>query len=152
MPEPELIDVPATTTAVIAGVVPMSELRSFFDGSFGAIASAVGGQGVAITGPALALYHGPPTDTVDLEVGFPTDSPVEPDGDVRPGALPAGRVARLVHEGGYDQLGDSWGRLGAWIGEQGLTPGPVLWEVYVTEPTPDTDPATLRTELNWSVA
>ena len=40
-------------------------------------------------------------------------------------------------------------RLAAWMGEQGLTPGPVLWEVYVTEPSPDMDPADLRSELNW---
>lgn len=26
---------------------------------------------------------------------------------------------------------------------------PALWEVYLTEPSPDMDPADLRTELNW---
>jgi effector-binding domain-containing protein len=60
-------------------------------------------------------------------------------------------VARLVHAGGYDQLGEAWGRLGAWIAGQGLTPGADLWEVYVTGPSPDTDPADLRTELFWAV-
>jgi len=70
---------------------------------------------------------------------------------VHPGSLPAGRVARLVHVGGYDGLGESWGRLGAWIAEQNLAPGTVIWEVYVTEPNPDMDPADLRTELYWTL-
>lgn len=36
----------------------------------------------------------------------------------------------------------------------GALPGgrEVTWEVYVTEPSPDMDPADLRTELNWPVA
>jgi len=65
--------------------------------------------------------------------------------------LPAGRVARLVHQGGYDQLGASWGRLRSWIDAHGVNPGRDLWEVYVTEPSPHIDPAALRTELNWSI-
>ncbi len=147
--EPEIVEFGGATTAVIHAVVAMDGLVAFFDRSFTRLATVVAEQGVAITGPAFALYHGPPTDQIDLEVGFPTDRAVEPAGDVVAGTLPAGRVARLVHLGSYDTLVSSWGRLGAWMGEQGLTPGPVLWEVYVTEPSPDMDPADLRSELNW---
>ena len=48
-----------------------------------------------------------------------------------------GRARR--HVGGYDNLGDSWCAL-------------AMWEVYVTEPIPDADPATLRTDLSWVLA
>jgi effector-binding domain-containing protein len=67
------------------------------------------------------------------------------------GSLPGGQVARLVHHGSFDELGSSWARLGAWIGQRGLTPTDALWEVYVTEPSPDMDPADLRTALHWLV-
>ena len=33
------------------------------------------------------------------------------------------------------------------IGGMGRAPGSPFWEVYVTEPSPDMDPATLRTDL-----
>ena len=147
--EPEVVEFGGATTAVIRAVVAMDGLVAFFDRSFSSLATAIAEQGVAITGPAFALYHGPPTDQIDLEVGFPTDRAVEPAGDVVAGTLPAGRVARLVHLGSYDRLVASWERLGSWMGEHGLTPGPLLWEVYVTEPSPDMDPAELRSELNW---
>lgn len=149
--DPEIVDVAPATTAVIGAAVAADELVSFFDRSFSRLAGVLSRQGIAIESPAFALYHGPPVETVDLEVGFVTDRPVQPDGDVRAGTLPGGRVARVVHQGGYDGLAVSWERLRSWIDVSGLTPGPELWEVYVTEPSPDMDPAVLRTELNWSL-
>ena len=152
MTDPQLIDVDAATTAVIKGVVPLDQLVPFFDRAFSTLASVIAAQGITMTGPAFARYYGPPTDTADLEVGFPTSAAVQPRDGVESGALPGGRVARLVHAGGFDTLGASWERLGGWIAAQGLTAGTDLWEVYVTEPSPDMDPADLRTELNWLVS
>jgi effector-binding domain-containing protein len=149
--EPELADLTETATAVIHGVIPMAEIADFYDRSFSELANVLDGQGVTPTGPAFARYAGPPGDTADLEVGFPVRGSVSPEGQVRPSSLPAGRVARLVHAGGYDRLGETWGRLRAWVVEQGLAPGADLWEIYVTEPSPEMDPADLRTELFWTV-
>jgi effector-binding domain-containing protein len=148
---PELVTVEPATTAVVRGVVPVTELPGFFDRSFGALAQTLAAQQIAITGPAFALYRGPLAETADLEVGFTTATAVHADGDVTPGSLPGGTVARLIHAGGFDALSESWQRLRAWIDAAGLTPAQPIWEVYLTEPTPDMDPADLRTELNWPV-
>jgi len=150
--EPAVVTVEPATTAVIRRVVATDRIGEFFDGAFRSIAATATGQAAGIAGPAFALYHGMPADTVDLEVGFPTVRPVQPVGEVTAGSLPGGRVARAVHAGGYDGLGAAWQQLGAWIGEQGGAPGAVFWEVYVTEPNPQMDPADLRTELNWLLA
>lgn len=151
-PEPEIVDVEPAVTAVVRGVVPLAGLRGFFDSSFRALGETLARQQVAVTSPAFGLYREPPQETADLEVGFVTDRAVHAEGDVAVGALPAGRVARTTHYGGFDGLGASWERLLAWVREQGLTPGPVMWEFYVTEPTPDMDPRDLRTELNCVIA
>ncbi|QNG19433.1 GyrI-like domain-containing protein [Rhodococcus triatomae] len=149
--EPELVTVGATTTAVVHGLVPMTEITNFYDSAFRALDRVLTGQSITLAGAGFGLYHGVPTDTADIEVGFPADRPVVPAGDVVASELPAGRVARLVHRGAFDGLGESWQRLGRWIEEQGLVAGPVMWEVYLTEPSPDMDPEELRTELNWVV-
>lgn len=146
---PQVVEVGETTAAVIRDVVDVSALPQFFDRSFPALVAEISKQGVAIVGPAFARYYGPPSATVDLEVGFATDRPVRASGDITPTVLPGGRVARLVHQGSYDQLGQAWEQLQQWIAQQGLTPSEHLWEVYVTEPRPDMNPAELRTELNW---
>ena len=150
--EPAIVTLEPVTTAVIRRVVPMDRLPEFFDGSFGALAAAVQEQDASVAGPAFAFYHRLPTDTADLEVGFPTLRAVTATGDVRAASLPGGRVARVVHAGSFDGLGPAWERLRGWIDAQGLRAGETFWEVYLTEPTPDMDPAELRTELNWPVA
>ncbi len=151
MTHPEMTDLDESTTATIHEVVPMAEIGDFFDRSFSELAAVLERQGITPAGPAFACYAKPPGETADVEVGFPVEHTVEAEGNVRPSSLPAGRTASLVHVGGYEQLGESWGRLGAWIAEQDLTPGSVLWEIYATEPSPDMDPADLRTELFWTI-
>lgn len=147
----EIVTVDPVPTAVVKGAVAMADLTSFFDTAFQRLAGVLADQGRQPTTPAFGLYHGVPGETVDIEVGFGTDDRVETDGDVVASELPGGRVARMVHAGSFDTLGDSWRALGAWMEEQGLAPGETLWEVYVTEPDPDMDPADLRTELSWSL-
>lgn len=153
MESPEIISCEARPTAVVRGTVPMDQIRSFYDRSFTLVAQALTRQGVP-PGDAFGHYLSPPSDTLTLEVGYTVPAPLEAGGEdeVVAAELPSGRAAFVAHVGPYDDLGAAWGRLGAWIGQQGLTPGPDLWEVYVTEPTPETDPATLRTDLYWSLA
>jgi effector-binding domain-containing protein len=147
---PRIVTVAEQPAAVVRGDgIPMADLPGFFDRAFGALGSTVAGQPGLVTGPPFARYDRPPTESADLEAGFPVSRPVEPSGAVAPSTLPGGRAVRLVHRGGYEELGTSWERLVTWAEEQGLTRAPVMWEVYLTEPTPDADPSTMRTELNW---
>ena len=149
--EPEVVSLDPATTATIRDVVAIDELPAFFDRAFSSLAELISAQGVSITGPAFSLYHDHPSATADVEVGFPTDRPIDPAGGAAPGSLPGGRVARIVHEGGYDELAGAWDQLGAWMSEHGLSFRMPFWEVYLTEPSPDMDPADLRTELNHPV-
>lgn len=146
--EPEVVDVDPTTTAIIRDVVATDELPAFFEHAFATLTEVIGAQGISITGPAFSCYHDHPSDTADVEFGLPTDRRIEASGGAGPGSLPGGRVARVVHVGAHDELEGAWDRLGAWMSEQGLGFGMPFWEVYLTEPSPDVDPADLRTELN----
>lgn len=147
-----LIEAEPAITAVMRRVVSLSELPAFFDAAFRTLPAVIAAQEVAIAGPAFALYHRFSPESIDVEAGFATGGEIAADGDVRPSALPGGTVARLVHFGAYDGLGASWGRLMAWIDQRGLTSAAPFWEVYLTKPSPDSDPAELRTELNRPIA
>jgi effector-binding domain-containing protein len=138
--EPEIVDVEEQPTAVVRGRVPMAEIASFFDTSFARLAEVLAAQGRTPVGAAFARYHAQPTDVADLEVGFPLDQPLASEGDVVASTLPGGRVARLVHEGSFDALGESWGRLAGWMAAEGLTPAPWMWEVYLVDPDPGHGP------------
>lgn len=151
-PEPSVVRHTGVTTAVIKGNVPVGEIHSFFDSAFGRLPEFLEAQGVLIAGPAFARYFSAPGETFDLEVGFPTDRKIASADGIEASSLPDADVARLVHEGGFDGLGESWIRLANWIVAQGLEEGTSSWEVYLNEPTPEMDPAELRVELNWPLA
>ncbi|MFG3343661.1 GyrI-like domain-containing protein [Streptomyces sp. NPDC048018] len=150
--QPRLVELEPEITAVVRGVVALDELRTFFDGAFGALGRVLHRQQVPPKSAAFGLHHGAPGEKLNLEVGFVTGREVRAEDGVATGVLPGGRVARVTHRGGFDGLAESWERLGAWIRAQGLRGGEDRWEVYVTQPTPDMDPRELRTELNWPIA
>lgn len=149
--EPLTDPVPVTLEAVPTAVVRHSgvtveDLPPLFDAGYPAIAAS----GAHLAGPAFALYRGDPQAAFDLELGFPVAEPlagpVAGAVTVEPSELPAGPAWAVSHLGSYDSLPEGWGRLSAAAAAQGFRPS-AFFEVYVTEPTPDTDPATLRTDL-----
>jgi AraC family transcriptional regulator len=102
-------------------------------------------------GHPVAWYAGPPTDEVTLEAGFVVPRRIEPVGEVVASRLPGGRVVRAVHIGPYSTMTATYDRMRAWILEHSLIPTMPMWEVYLTDPGTDPDPATWRTEICWPV-
>lgn len=148
---PEIVTLAPAPAALLRETVPMSALTEFFDRAFQASATALEQQGIPITGSPLGIYYSMPTDTVDVGAGFPSASlPADADG-VTGEMLPGGRAAQVLHLGSYDTLSKTYDRLMPWLAEQGLTPGPVMWESYLNEPTPENPDAT-RTLIVWPLA
>ncbi|MDQ7991147.1 MAG: GyrI-like domain-containing protein [Propionicimonas sp.] len=145
--EPTLVVLATEPTAVVRHHgVTVSELAPLFDAGYPAIAAS----GAAVAGPAFALYLGDPQAAFDLELGFPVSQPlpaaVPGTVTVEGSSLPGGHAFTLSHVGAYDTLAEGWGRLAAAAAARGFRPT-CFYEVYVTEPTAATDPATLRTDL-----
>jgi effector-binding domain-containing protein len=88
----------------------------------------------------------------DFEISVPVATPVAAAGRVRPGQLPAAKVARTVYRGPYEGLGSAWGEFIAWIKANGHETRADLWECYVTGPESSPDPSTWRTDLNQPLA
>lgn len=145
---PEIVRREPVPTAVVRGSVRMDEIASFFDRAYPLVASVLEQQGVQPL-EAFGYYLSPPADTIELEAGFTTGSPVTVDGDVVASSLPGGDAARLTHVGPYDGLAQTWAELGRWMDEHGHRPAQAFWEVYVTQPSPDADPASMRTDIYW---
>lgn len=148
---PRVVELPAQPTAVVRGTVAANGLREFFDRAFRTLGEAVGRSSFSPAGPALSLYPSPPGSTVELEVGFPVQEPIEAQEPVVPGTLPAGPAVTCTHRGDYEGLGSSYERLQTWARANGVVLGQPLWEIYVTEPSPQADPADMVTQLFWAV-
>lgn len=141
----------AELTAGVRRRVAMSELTDFFAAAYTETARALEEQGTAPIGPPFGKYYGAPDTTVDVEAGFPVAGTVRPQGNVHPGELPAGLVAEAIHEGSYDTLHQTYAAVQRHCDAVGLTPGPVCWEQYLSDPEVEPDPARWRTLIRWPV-
>ncbi|TXN31898.1 GyrI-like domain-containing protein [Lacisediminihabitans profunda] len=133
-------------------VIPMSELTDFFGRALAEAAAEMGKQGAFPGGPPVALYHGMPTDTIDVTAGFPVSRAVAPAGRVVVATLPGGSAVEATHAGPYDTLAETYGEISAWIADQKLTPAEDMFEEYLVGPDGESDPANWRTRIVFPLA
>ena len=146
------IDLDAVPLAVIRHKgIRLADIQEAFDAGYAAVALSFAGGALVPTGPALAIYHGDPMGVFDLELGFPVQSAPENPIPTASGtvivasALPEGPAVATTLFGSYEELGAAWGGLVERAGAEGVRPGGVWIEVYVSDPS--TAPAELRTDL-----
>ncbi|MDE2886917.1 MAG: GyrI-like domain-containing protein [Gemmatimonadota bacterium] len=134
-----IVGIRATTT--------MEEIKQVIGALFGEIMEYFTRNGLAPAGMPLTIYHEMDADRLEMECGMPVASPVEGTERVRPGELPAGKVATVTHMGPYEQLGQTWSALMKWMEEEDLQAAGAPWEVYVTDPGEEPDQSKWRTDI-----
>lgn len=139
-------------TAVVREKVPMNGLPEFFGRAYGAVMAAAEQQGVQLAGPPFGRYLGMPTDTVDVEAGFPVSAPFTASAGVVAGTLPACQAFEATHTGPYDTLTTTYDAIQARMKEEGFRPADSMWEYYLSDPATEPDPATWKTLVVWPVA
>lgn len=85
-PTPELAERPEQHLAVVRETLPMDGIRDHYDRAFPLIFNSLGKAGVSPSGPAMAVTHGMPAETIDLSAAVPVTDPISADGDVTPGS------------------------------------------------------------------
>jgi len=151
-PGPRKIHVTEQAVAVVRERVPMDALTDFFGRAFGAVMAAVQMQGASPAGPPFALYHGMPSESVDVEAGFPIAGHFHGTGEVTSGTLPETDAFEAIHSGPYDTLGTTYDAIRQRMQEEGATPAGIVWEYYLSDPEKQPDPATWQTRVVWPVA
>ena len=146
-PAPELAERPEQHLAVVRETVAMEDIPKLFDRAFPLILTTLGAAGISPSGPPMGVTHGMPDEKIDLAAAVPVDAPISADGEVTPETLPVGRTVTLMVRGGYDLITAAYEHLFDWITTEGLTPTGIVWEQYLTEPTPNGDPDANETLL-----
>jgi effector-binding domain-containing protein len=144
---PHVCQVATQLTAVIHLTIPREEIRNVMGPGIGELMAAVAAQGLTPTGPWFCHHLRMADEIWDFEISIPVSAPVVAAGRVRPSQWPAMKVARTVYQGPYEGLGDAWGEFLEWVGANGHTSAPDLYEGYVVGPESNPDPANWRTEL-----
>jgi effector-binding domain-containing protein len=145
---PRIMDTSERLTAYIHVTIPRSEIRSVMGPGLGELKAALAAQGIAPAGPWFTHHLRMDPAVFDFEICVPVNEPVAASGRVKPGRVPAMRVARAVYCGPYEGLGPAWGEFDAWVAANGHTPATDLWECYAAGPESSPDPSAWRTELD----
>jgi effector-binding domain-containing protein len=145
---PEIIQTEVQPAAIIHLTIPRSEMMRMFGPAVGELMAALADQEVPPVGAIFAHHLKMSQSTFDFELGVKVSMPVKAVGRVRPGHLPAARVARTVYSGPYEGLPAAWGEFNKWMSTNGYEHGENLWELYLVGPQSTPDPANWRTELN----
>jgi effector-binding domain-containing protein len=149
---PQIIHTEVQEAAVIRLTIPRSEMMKAFGPAVGELLTALAAQGVEPIGAVFAHHLKMSPDTFDFELGIKVSAPVKAAGRVKPGQLPAVKVARTVYSGPYEGLPAAWGEFNGWMKANGHAPAEDLWELYSVGPQSSTDSANWRTELNRPLA
>lgn len=150
--KPQILDSAEQLTATISLTVPREEIRNVMGPGIGEVFKVLAAQGVAPAGPWFTHHRRRPAETFDFDICVPVATPVSAAGRVRPGRLPAARVARTTYKGPYEGLGAAWGEFCNWIEFNGHAPRADLWEQYLVGPETGCDPSDYVTELNQPLA
>lgn len=149
---PQVLESPAQAIAFIHLTVEREEIMQAMQASLAELRHFLVEQGLEPSGPWFTHHLRRPSESFDLRVCFPIDSPgiptSAPSGKVQFGQREAARVARTVYSGNYTGLASAWGKFRDWIATHNHTPRPDLWEVYLIGPDTTPRPEDWRTELN----
>ena len=113
---------------------PAHEVPQLMGRWFGAIGKYLMELHQPPTGMPYAAYRNMDAQDMDVEIGFPVGEVLPPKGEIQPGSIPGGRMATTIHFGPYDRLEDAYHALQSFVGEQGLEPTGVLYEMYMNDP------------------
>lgn len=96
---PQILQTEAQPAAVIHLTVARGEMMKVFGPAVGELMTALAAQGVEPIGAVFAHHLKMSPDTFDFELGVKVASPVKASGRVKPGELPAVKVARTIYHG-----------------------------------------------------
>jgi effector-binding domain-containing protein len=139
---------PARITATVRQEINRDDVTEALGRMYQAVGAAIAKQGIMANGAPFARYHDF-GDRVDLEAGLPVPSPIQAEGNVKPSQLPAGPAAIAVHAGPYETLASTYDAIGSWIERTGRQASGGPWEIYLTDPSTEPEPARWLTEIIW---
>jgi DNA-binding transcriptional MerR regulator len=146
----ELRSVPVRTVAAISGAVRHDEVGAWYSAALAELGAAF--PVAERTGPPGGRYA---NELFTREAGAaavfqPVRDP-RPQGRIEVLELPAAELAVTVHSGPDDDIGVTYGRLGAWVVDQALAVNGPVHETYLVGPRDTSEPGAWRTEIGWPI-
>ena len=98
---------------------------------------------ITIAGPPIFVCHetsfeeameADKNNSAIVEIAVPISEKVADSGEIKCYELPGGKMAKITHNGPYEQCGPTYEKLYAWLGENGKKIVGPTREVYMNDP------------------
>ncbi|MGE5551008.1 MAG: MerR family transcriptional regulator [Bacteroidota bacterium] len=146
MYEVVLKKIPAQRVAAVRRNIPdYGHLGELYGELFGCL----GRSGARPTGPTIAIYHDPEfkEQNPDVEAAIPVAGDLPDGGAVRIRELPAAEMASTIYQGKYEEIGNGYNAVMAWLEPNGYRLAGPIREVYLRGPGDTQDPSQYVTEI-----
>jgi len=90
--------------------------------------------GELITDMPFIAYHNMDMQDLDVEIGFPVSKPLPGRDDMKPSAIPEGRVVTCMYLGRYSDMEPVYCDMVKWIEDNGYEPVGTSYEYYYNSP------------------
>jgi effector-binding domain-containing protein len=145
--EPIIVNTDSQIAAVIHITIARNEMMKVFGPAIGELMKELATQGVEPVGAVFAHHHKMSPGIFDFDLGVKVTKAIVASGRIKPGELPALRVARTTYHGPYEGLPAAWAEFTKWIDAAGHKSAENLWELYSVGPQASADSANWQTEL-----
>jgi effector-binding domain-containing protein len=141
----------AELVAAVRAKVPISGIARAWKPALDQVWAFLKENGGLRPGHNLFLYHHAEhrNEAMNIDFGVQVARSFEREGNVKCVETPAGEVARTVHVGPYDQLGNAHNAIHAWCATNNRTIARASWEIYGDW---NNDPALLETTIKYLLA
>jgi effector-binding domain-containing protein len=122
----------AELVAAVRAKVPISGIARAWKPALDQVWAFLKENGGLRPGHNLFLYHHAEhrNEAMNIDFGVQVARPFEREGNVQCVETPAGEVARTVHVGTYDQLGNAHNAIHAWCATNNRKIARASWEIY----------------------
>jgi DNA-binding transcriptional MerR regulator len=146
----ELRSVPTRTVAAISAAVKRDDVVPWYDAAMAELDAAF--PAAERTGPPGGRYANElfTQDAGAASVFWPVRDPRSV-GRIEVLELPAVELAVTVHPGSHDDMGVTYGRLGAWVIDHALAVNGPVHETYLVGPRDTSEESAWRTEIGWPI-
>ncbi len=149
---------PQTQDIQIKEVSPFSYVYVAHKGPYTEIENVIGklmqatqSRNIFPAGPMIGVYYNSPEEVkpeeLEWEIGFPVSAEVNVTEPLKKKVWNNTSVVSAVHQGAYEETGNTISRMVEWMQEKGLIQAGPLLERYLTMSTPETRPEDLRSEI-----
>lgn len=146
VPKIERKEIAAQKAVSIRVAIPSSAIKQKMSEMYGKLYSYLGANNIQPTGVPFAVYYAfDPNGNTDFEVGIPVGTTVKSSGDIKFKEYPAMKVLAALYVGPYENSGPVYEALMKYAKDNKLETLAPMWEIYLTDPSKETDPAKYQT-------